>query len=154
MNLLLYELLKILISGVQAREHTTDLLKVGGVTTSTDPERSAEVGNSVIHAQVIPTITQETAHTPRLGTFLMDEDISVQSIEHTADLLKVGGSTRSMSSEKSPGIVGGRIERFCDIGNMICQWEEMEGEGPESGREEREKRKGRRVSRRIRRVII
>ena len=41
------------------------------------------------------------------------------------------------------------MERFCDIGNMICQWEEMEGEGLERGREERERRKGRRVSRRI-----
>jgi hypothetical protein len=51
--------------------------------------------------------------------------------------------------EKSPGMVAGRMERFCDIGKMICQWEEMEGEGLESGREEREMRKGRRVSRRI-----
>ena len=43
----------------------------------------------------------------------------------------------------------GRVEKFCDIGGMICQWEEMEGGGLESGREERERRKGRRVSRRI-----
>ena len=79
----------------------------------------------------------------------MDGDPSVHSIEHTADLLKVGGVTRNMSLEKSPGMVAGRVERFCDIGRMICQWEEMEGEGLEGGRDERERRKGRRVSRRI-----
>jgi hypothetical protein len=84
------------------------------------------------------------------GTFIiMDGDLSVQSLEHTTDLLKVGGVTRNMSLEKTPGMVAGRVERFCDIGKMICQWEEMEGEGLESGREEREMRKGRRVSRRI-----
>ena len=28
------------------------------------------------------------------------------------------------------------MERFCDIGNMICQWEEMEGEVLEGGMED------------------
>ena len=42
-----------------------------------------------------------------------------------------------MSLEKSLGMVAGRVERFCDIGKLICQWEEMEGEGLDSGREER-----------------
>ena len=41
------------------------------------------------------------------------------------------------------------MERFCDIGNMICQWEEMEGEVLKSGMEERGRRECRRVSKRI-----
>ena len=41
------------------------------------------------------------------------------------------------------------MERFCDIGNMICQWEEMEGEVLKSGMEERGMRECRRVSKRI-----
>ena len=32
--------------------------------------------------------------------------------------------------------MGGKVERFCDIGNMICQWEEMEGEVLEGGMED------------------
>jgi hypothetical protein len=137
-------------TGVHPCEHTTDLLKVGGVTTSTNLENSADIGNSVKYEQNIPIVAQETAHTPRLGIFIMYESISVQSLEHTADLRKVGGVTKNITLEKSPSIlVEGRMEKFCDIGSMICQWEEMEGEGLESGREERERRKGRRVSRRI-----
>ena len=42
--------------------------------------------------------------------------------------------------EKTPSIVVGRVERFFNIGSIICQWEEMGGEGYEGGRE------GRRVS--------
>ena len=73
----------------------------------------------------------------------------VQSLEHTADLIKVGGVTRSPNLEKSPSILGGKVERFCDIGNMICQWEEMEGEVLKSAREERGRRECRRVNKRI-----
>ena len=134
-------------TGVQSHDQPTDLLKVGGYTTGTNLEKSEDMSSQ---AQIIPTFTQKTAHTPQPGTsIIMDRDPSVQYLEHTADLLKVGGVTSNMGLEKSPGMVAGRMERFCDIGKMICQWEEMEGEGLESGREEREMRKGRRVSRRI-----
>jgi hypothetical protein len=134
-------------TGVQSHDQPTDLIKVGGYTTGTNLEKSEDMSSQ---AQIIPTFTQKTAHTPQPGTsIIMDRDPSEQYLEHTADLLKVGGVTRNMSLEKSPGMVAGRMERFCDIGKMICQWEEMEGEGLESGREERDMRKGRRVSRRI-----
>ena len=45
--------------------------------------------------------------------------------------------------------MGGREERFCDIGKMICRWEEMEGNDQEWKVEEGVRRRGRRVSRRI-----
>ena len=65
-------------------------------------------------------MAHKAAHTQRLGTYNMYESTGVQSLEHTADLIKVGGVTRNMSLEKSPSMVGGRVERFCEIGNMIC----------------------------------
>ena len=45
------------------------------------------------------------------------------------------------------------MERFCDIGNMICQWKEMEGKVLEGGMEEGGRREGRKVSRRISELI-
>ena len=98
------------------------MIKVGGVTTSTNLEISADIGDSVKFKQNIPIVAQEAAHTPRLGACIMYESISVQSLEHTADLRKVGGVTRSPNLERTPSIVGGRVERLCDIGGMICQW--------------------------------
>ena len=55
---------------------------------------------------------------------------------------KVNGRSRSPNLERSPSIVGGREERFFDIGKMISQWEEMEGIDQEwkveEGRQERQ----------------
>ena len=43
----------------------------------------------------------------------------------------MNGRSWSPNLERSPSIVGGREERFCDIGKMICLWEEMEGNDQE-----------------------
>ena len=81
------------------------------------------------------------------GALSADSHVStgVQSDKHTADLRKVGGVTGSPNLERTPSMVGGRIERFCEIGSMIRRWEEMEGVVLEGGEEcggRREVRRG------------
>ena len=65
------------------------------------------------------------------------------------DLRKVKCMSGSSNRERTPIIVGGKVERFCDIGTMIDQWEEMEGNVLEWKVEEWVRRGGRKVSRRI-----
>ena len=55
----------------------------------------------------------------------------------------------SPNLERSPSAVGGNAERFCDIGTMVSQWEEMEVKVLEWKVLEGVRRGGRKVSRRI-----
>ena len=50
-------------------------------------------------------MTQEAAHTPRLGTINIGESTGVQYCEHTADLIKTVGVTASTKLENPAYIV-------------------------------------------------
>ena len=64
-------------------------------------------------------------------------------------LEKVTAVFASPNLERTPSLVGGRVERFGDIAKMIIQWEMLEDDDKEWKVEEGIRRGGRRLSRRI-----
>ena len=65
-----------------------------------------------------------------------------------ADLRKVTPVSASPNLERTPSLVGGRVERFGDIAKMINKWELIEEDDKEWKVEEGIRRGGRRISRR------
>jgi hypothetical protein len=101
-----------------------------------------------------------TVHTPYLGTSTHTEQqmhgiycvklgTSVQPLDITADLEKVPVNSASRNLDRTPGMVDGREERFCDIGQMIKQWEKLENDDGEWKVEEGVRRGGRKLSKRM-----
>ena len=72
-----------------------------------------------------------------------------QSTDTAEDLRKVTTDSASPNLERTPSVVGGRVERFGDIGKMIGQWEMLEEDDKEWKVEEGIRRGGRRLSRTI-----
>ena len=116
-------------------------------------------GQSLVHTpslgprkvSLTPEITSKSdragAHTPGLGAGLCT---GVQSGSFSAtDLRKVGSRSPGTNQEKSPSMVNGRLEMFCDIKSLICEWEHLEGDKEEWEAKEGWRRGGRRVSRRV-----
>ena len=62
---------------------------------------------------------------------------------------KVTEVSASPNLEKTPSLVGGRVERFGDIAKMIDKWEMLEEDDKEWKVEEGIRRGGRRLSRRV-----
>ena len=115
---------------------------------------TSQQGQNVISNQIMTAV-----HTPLLGT-LYRKDISNKTehnIESRAGIsgYSGGGDTlhtqgydtnmrklqqyhgspkfvSSISLDKTPSVVGGRVEMFGNIADMICQWEGMEEEEGES----------------------
>ena len=73
----------------------------------------------------------------------------VQSGIIATDLRKVGSRIQNSNHEKSPSIVNGKLEMFCDVKSLICEWEYLEGNAMEWEEKEGRRRGGRRVSRRV-----
>jgi hypothetical protein len=74
---------------------------------------------------------------------------SVQPPDTIADLEKVPVKSASPNLDRTPGMVDGEEERFCDIGQMIKQWEKVENDDSEWKVEEGVRRGGRKLSKRM-----
>ena len=72
-----------------------------------------------------------------------------QSTDTAEDLRKVTTVSASPNLERTPSVVGGRVEMFGDIGKMVGQWEMLEEDDKEWKVEEGIRRGGRRLRRRI-----
>ena len=77
----------------------------------------------------------------------------VQPTEETEDLRKVKLDSASRNLERTPVMVGGKLERFRDIGNMITTWDVLEQDDKEGMVEEGVRRGGRKLSRRMSELI-
>ena len=98
-----------------------------------------------------------TAHTPpprsakkQVLRGHIEQSTVVQCSEQTADLRKVRRSYENPKLEKLQSVDnGGLMERFCDVGTLIEEWEEMEKDQKEWEVVEGIRRGGRRVSKRM-----
>ena len=89
-------------------------------------------------------------HKLSLGPLL---STGVQPTEETEDLRKVKLDSASRNLERTPVMVGGKLERFRDIGNMITTWDVLEQDDKEWMVEEGVRRGGRKISRRMSKLI-
>ena len=83
------------------------------------------------------------------GIDCVQRSTGVQSADTAADLRKVTEVSARLNLERTPSLVGGRVERFGDIAKMIDKWEMLEEDDKEWKVEEGIRRGGRRLSRRV-----
>ena len=105
-----------------------------------------------VHTPCLGTSTQAEQQMP--GIYCVQLGTSVQPPDTIADLEKVSVQSASPNLNRTPGVVDGKEERFCDIGEMIKQWEQLEEDDSEWKVEEGVRRGGRKLRKRMSVVSI